>query len=79
MTNRAELLDALTARLREQSDALKHMPAAWQLMARAVEEIEWLRAELRWVSEQRWSEDADLDDICTRADRALSSAERSDT
>ena len=34
-------------------------------------EIERLRAELKWISEQRWNEDADLDDICTRADRAL--------
>lgn len=30
-----------------------------------------LRRTLQWISEQRWNEDADLDDICTRADRAL--------
>jgi FtsZ-binding cell division protein ZapB len=29
-------------------------------------------ATLKWISEQRWNENADLDDICTRADRALS-------
>lgn len=30
-----------------------------------------LVAVLRWVSERRWDEDADLDDICTRADQAV--------
>lgn len=47
-------------------------------LARQVDELEAenerLRAELRWVSKQRWNEDADLDDICTRADRALASS-----
>lgn len=37
----------------------------------AREEIGRLRAELKWISEQRWNENADMDDICTRVDRAL--------
>ena len=26
---------------------------------------------MKWISEQRWAEDADLDEICNRADDAL--------
>jgi hypothetical protein len=36
-----------------------------------------LRATLKWISEQRWNEDADLDDICTRAESALTSGQSS--
>ncbi len=37
----------------------------------AADEIERLTAELKWVAEQRWNENADLDDICTRAERSI--------
>lgn len=37
----------------------------------AAKEIEHLRAVIRWVADERWNEDADLDDICTRCERAL--------
>jgi hypothetical protein len=30
-----------------------------------------LKDALRWIADQRWNEDADLDDICTRAEQAL--------
>lgn len=63
----------------------KHHPAAFinaiaeeGTKAEAVEwlQMQWnenceLRATLAWIVEQRWSEDADLDDICLRAERAL--------
>jgi hypothetical protein len=32
-----------------------------------------MRKTLQWIADQRWNEDADLDDICTRADRELAS------
>lgn len=32
-----------------------------------------LRADLKWIAEQRWNENADLDEICARAERSLSS------
>lgn len=31
-----------------------------------------MRKTLQWIADQRWNEDADLDDICTRAGRELS-------
>ena len=63
----------IVERLRKPLDG---MPAGFyrecgELRREAADEIERLRAELIWVSEQRWNEDADLDDICTRTDQVL--------
>jgi hypothetical protein len=43
MTDRAKLSDTIAARLREQSEMLRHLPAPWQLMAQAAAEIERLK------------------------------------
>ena len=34
-------------------------------------ETERLTTALNWIGEQRWNENADLDEICTRAERSL--------
>lgn len=41
----------------------------------AIKRIEKLKDELQWIIDQRWQEDADLDDICTRAEKALATLE----
>ena len=54
-------------------------PWRYVIMDKAADEIERLRADMKWISEQRWNEDADLDEICTRADRAFQQKERTET
>jgi len=46
MTEREELQRVIVAKLREHADFLKHNVATWQLLARAADEIERLRADL---------------------------------
>ena len=71
----AELADDSTV---DTSDAVTAINGLIHSIERSESENERLRAELKWVSEQRWNEDADLDDICTRMDRALADEQGAD-
>lgn len=42
----------------------------------AIEQIARLKAALRWTAEQRWNENADLDDICAKAESVLRGLEK---
>jgi len=49
--------------------SVKHWEGETEYLQR---QIKNLRETLSWIVAQRWNEDADLDEICTRAEKALS-------
>jgi inorganic triphosphatase YgiF len=44
-------------------------------LARERARVNGLLDALQWVADRRWSEDADLDEICTYAERAMKAVE----
>jgi hypothetical protein len=55
----------------ENSKAVLSALAARSTVPEAGKAVDEISKRLKWISEARWSEDADLDSICTYADQAL--------
>lgn len=74
-----DTLRATISRLTEERDGLVRNADEWSLVALAekqkslalIAKIEGLSKALEWIVEQRWNEDADLDTICTHAEKAI--------